>query len=267
MLVLPVAGLVTTPGESFTTALPSATPAQLARSLTVEPIPPSSPERARRVVGRRASHPHVAGLTGTMSTGRIVCASLPGDSSSMMNKVLAFVDGENLVCRYQAMLEAGRHPKPDVVHVKDSFVWHPGMTTWTIINLVRCAYYTSVVGDTNAVRALESKIAGTVFESRGLGNVVGYARLQPRVHKRGSKQKKTKVVDVDVTIDIMRAALTMPIDGIFLFSGDGDYLSLIREVSRSSKQIHVGAFSSGLALELKNNVEGFLDLDHIFFED
>ncbi len=70
---------------------------------------------------------------------------------------------------------------------------------------------------------------------------------------------------MDITIDVMRAALTMPIDGIFLLSGDGDYLQLVREVARSSKQIYVGAFSSGLSEPLKTSVESFVDLDPMFF--
>jgi uncharacterized LabA/DUF88 family protein len=74
------------------------------------------------------------------------------------------------------------------------------------------------------------------------------------------------VVDVTITMDVMRAALSMPIDGIFLLTGDGDYLPLVREITRStSKQVYVGAFSTGLAREFRSCVETFVDLDTLFF--
>ncbi len=184
----------------------------------------------------------------------------------MIKSVIAFVDGENLTLRYQEMLACGRVPHDEVVHEKDSFVWVPTITRWTRMNLIRVLYYTSVVGDDDKVAGVVSKIGQTQFMSVGEG-VVGTATLIPRVHKKPSNTKKSKVVDVDLTIDVMRAALSMPIDGILLLSGDGDYLQLVKEVTRSSKQIYVGALSSGLASGLRNNVENFIDLDGFFFRD
>ena len=184
----------------------------------------------------------------------------------MIKSVIAFVDGENLTLRYQEMLACGRVPHDEVVHEKDSFVWVPTITRWTRMNLIRVLYYTSVVGDDDKVAGVVSKIGQTQFMSVG-ESVVGTATLIPRVHKKPLNTKKSKVVDVDLTIDVMRAALSMPIDGILLLSGDGDYLQLVKEVTRSSKQIYVGAFSSGLASGLRNNVENFIDLDGFFFRD
>jgi uncharacterized LabA/DUF88 family protein len=181
----------------------------------------------------------------------------------MLKKVLAFADGENLVFRYQELLAQGKLPKPDVVHVKNQFVWHPKVTTWSMFDLIRVSYYTSMVGDDVAHLALESRISDTWFECRGI-DIIGGAALIPKVHRKSARSKKTKVVDVDITIDVMRA-LAMPVDGILLLSGDGDYLPLIREATRSSKQIYLGAFSSGLAPSLKNSVDIFVDLDDFFF--
>lgn len=183
----------------------------------------------------------------------------------MLKKVLAFADGENLVCRYQAMLDQGKVPKPEVVHERNSFVWHPEITRWSVLDLIRVSYYTSVVGDVDAVSKLETLIGSTAFLCEGVGGLVGTATLIPRVHKKSKSSNKTKVVDVDVTMDIVRAALTMPIDGIFLLSGDGDYLPLVRELTRSSKQVYLAAFSSGLAPCLRNSVDSFVDLDRICF--
>lgn len=182
----------------------------------------------------------------------------------MIKSVIAFVDGENLTFRFQEMLASGRSPSPNLIHVQDSFVWVPELTTWTEMNLIRVLYYTSVVGDDAKVANVSATIGQTKFRCIA-GGSKGLATLIPRVHKKPSNSKKSKVVDVDLTIDVMRAALTMPIDGIFLLSGDGDYLQLVKEVTRSSKQIYVGAFSSGLSDSLRHNVENFVDLDRMFF--
>lgn len=182
----------------------------------------------------------------------------------MVKNVIAFVDGENLTLRYQEMVAAGRVPSPDVNYIKDSFVWVPAITSWTEFDLMRVLYYTSVVGDDTRVSQVSAQIGATVFRSVA-GGTMGKAQIIPRVHKKPANSRKSKVIDVDVTIDVMRAALTMPIGGIFLLSGDGDYLQLVREVTRSSKQIYVGAFSSGLSERLKTSVEAFIDLDPMFF--
>jgi uncharacterized LabA/DUF88 family protein len=183
----------------------------------------------------------------------------------MLKKFMAFVDGENLVCRFQEMKKKGREPKPEVIHEDDTFVWVRQLTEWTLMDLIRVQYYTSVVGDQDKVENLEKKISDTRFKCSGK-DLAGTAKLIPRVHHKRRNSRKTKVVDIDIAIDVMRAITEMPIDAIFLLTGDGDYLSLVREVTRSSKQVHLGAFSSGLASELARTVEQFIDLDPLFFK-
>lgn len=184
----------------------------------------------------------------------------------MLKKVIAFVDGENLVLRYQAMLQAGRVARPEVVHVPDCFVWSAGATKWTVMDLVRVSYYCSVVGDDQKVAEIVRRISETRFECSS-AEYSGSAKLIPRVHKKPSNSPKTMVVDVDITTDLMRAALEMPVDGIYLLSGDADYLNLIREITRTTvKQVCLGAFSSGLGEGLRYAVEQFVDLDPLFFQ-
>jgi hypothetical protein len=52
-----------------------------------------------------------------------------------IQKAFLFVDGENLVMRYQAMVQNGKRPKRGVVHIPDVFVWHPGITTWSCMDI------------------------------------------------------------------------------------------------------------------------------------
>jgi len=40
-----------------------------------------------------------------------------------MERAMIFIDGENMVFRYQDMLKE-RKPNPNVKYQKDSFIWH-----------------------------------------------------------------------------------------------------------------------------------------------
>jgi uncharacterized LabA/DUF88 family protein len=183
----------------------------------------------------------------------------------MIKKVIAFFDGENLVMRYQDMLKNGQKPKSGVIHIPDRFVWHHDMTLWSLMDLVRVNYYTCVVGEDDEVEKTSNAIADTTFRCKDPNYSAG-ARIMPHVHKKPKSSRKTKVVDTHLTVDVMRTTLIMPVDGIFIGSGDGDYEQLLAEIGRSGKQAYLAAFSSGLEKKLKTRVEQFIDLDPIFFE-
>jgi uncharacterized LabA/DUF88 family protein len=65
---------------------------------------------------------------------------------------------------------------------------------------------------------------------------------------------------------MMRSANNGAFDVLFLLSGDGDYLPLIEEITRSGKQVWVAAFSKGLNSNLRFAADEFFDLDEIFFK-
>ncbi len=184
----------------------------------------------------------------------------------MLKKVIAFADGENLVMRYQDILKSGQIPKEDVKHIADCFVWSPAMTTWSVMDLIRFSYYSSVVGDDVKQKEIEKEISETKYQCLSK-DYAGWAHLIPRIYKKESKSIKQKIIDINLTIDVMRTALEMPVDGIYILSGDSDFLQLVQEISRrTSKQVYLAAFSSGLKPELKSCVEEFIDLDSIFFK-
>lgn len=184
----------------------------------------------------------------------------------MSDRTVILVDGENLVLRFQAMIDAGYKQKPDVVYQKDDFVWHPRITHVYNFEAVRASYYVTKVGDDVAIHNLKtaiSKIPYQYSQTTGWGS----GRLNPRVYKKQEKTKKTKSVDINITVDALRHTYSNSADIIYLLTGDGDYLPLVEEIMRQGKQAWVGAFSSGLHPDLMHVPDDFIDLDKFFFSD
>ena len=183
-------------------------------------------------------------------------------------RTIAFVDGENIVLRYQAMLDEGRKPKKGITHIPDIFVWADTIFNWSIFDLRRVSYYSSVVGDESKLQATARQIADVQYSySHESDTDVPEAGCQivPHLFKKEKKGRKTRMVDIQIIIDVMRSAHSSSFDIIYLFSGDGDYLPVIDEVMRQGKQVYVSAFSSGLNEKLISRVDQFNKLDNDFF--
>lgn len=183
-------------------------------------------------------------------------------------RTILFIDGENLVFRYEAMLAEGRKPDPGVIHIPGVFVWHPQITQWCLLDVVRVYFYTSTSGDDDKLVALREKIGGTTYKyDYQLGDdYSGTAQLVPVVFKKLASSRKSRLVDIHIAIDMMRFSHNASIQNLFLVSGDGDFVALIQEVMRNGKETYVGALSSGLAPELRYTPDEFIDLDGIFFK-
>ncbi|MBK8964293.1 MAG: NYN domain-containing protein [Candidatus Competibacteraceae bacterium] len=136
-----------------------------------------------------------------------------------------FADGENLTFRYQEMLAAGKIPRQDTVHVVDTFVWNSRLTRSNyeaLDNVIRVHYYTSATGDHDKIAALQEQLSQQKFVSP-IGGSFHYGQVVPLVFKKLAQSKKTRNVDIQIVIDIMRYAFTDAIERIYLASGDGDY--------------------------------------------
>lgn len=182
-------------------------------------------------------------------------------------RVLYLIDGENLVLRYQDMLEDGRKPTSGVRYEKDSFIWHPRITQLNTHDIIRISYYTTFIGDDLVIKELAKKISLINYSfAGGQGSTRGSGTLNPNIFKKESRSQKTKSVDINITIDALRHTYNNSIDGIYLFSGDGDYLPLIKEIMRQGKQVTIGAFSKGFNSVLQYECDDFINLDQIFFE-
>ena len=179
-------------------------------------------------------------------------------------RVMAFVDGENLAMRFKAMQKAGRELKPglDLRHEPNVYVWKEGGSfTYELrtYKVLRCILYTSAVGDDKKLDSIRAEI-------RKLGmSGAGRVSLYPVVLKKDKSEAKAKGVDIQLCVDVLCHAHGANADLIWLFTGDGDFVPLIREVIRSGRTVWLSAFSSGLNPELPYVVDRFFSLDEEFF--
>lgn len=181
---------------------------------------------------------------------------------------ILFVDGENLTVRFQDMVASGRQPNQGALHIPDVLVWHQKFMRnnyFELQKVVRVCYYMSVVGDDQRVVEAKRQLSQIQFTTMADdGGISG--QIVPIVFKKPSRSQKTRNIDIQIVIDIMRFAFTDEIDRVYLASGDGDYLPLIAEIMRRGKQVEVLAFSSGLNLALPYSVDSFFSLDDLFFD-
>ena len=151
-------------------------------------------------------------------------------------------------------------------HSPDVYVWQSSLGGTAIINtdLIRINYYTSVVADEDGVNKIRSEIADLTYHVNG--DFYGSSQLLPRVYKKPKKSTKSRLVDINITIDAMRHAYSNAVDVIYLFSGDGDFVHLVEEIARSGRKVCLAAFSSGLEPRLASSVDRFAVLDDFYFE-
>ncbi|WP_445634419.1 NYN domain-containing protein [Nostoc sp. DSM 114161] len=180
-------------------------------------------------------------------------------------KVMLFIDGENLVCRYQAMITQGSVPKqPEIhFHYKDVYIWTPLKNFIEELEyhneIIRAYYYTSLVGD-------DRKLNSVFDNLKNIQILAGKAQtLYPVIFKKTKQEIKSKGVDIQMTVDILSHVYQNNIDTVFLLSGDGDYLPVVKEVISKGKRILIGAFSNGFNSNLIQLADAVINLDTVFF--
>jgi uncharacterized LabA/DUF88 family protein len=73
-------------------------------------------------------------------------------------------------------------------------------------------------------------------------------------------------VDVEMTIDMLNAALVMEIDTAVIVSGDGDFVPVIEYLRGRGIRAEVCGFHSNTAREMILKSSGYIDLDHYLAE-
>ena len=185
-----------------------------------------------------------------------------------LGRMMAFIDGENLVARFQAMLEAGEVPTSEVTHRRDVYAWGLG-TIQPALNIVRRAtYYTYVVGSEEAANGAAMEIRALRFTQYEPTEMMGSERLgvnlYPRVFLK-PKKRRGKGVDIQMAVDMLSNTYHDNLDTVYLVSGDGDFEPLIAECQRYGKQVFVAALSSGLSPKLRLIADRFINLDPYYF--
>jgi uncharacterized protein (TIGR00288 family) len=185
-----------------------------------------------------------------------------------LGRMMAFVDGENLVARYQAMLDAGRTSASEVHHKRDVYVWSASAIRPALNVVQRATFYTYVTGNDEALREAAIEIQSLTFVqyspiAQSLSSRLGNT-LYPRVFTK-QKNRSGKGVDIQMAVDVLCHAYGNNLDTVYLVSGDGDYEPLIAECQRRGKNVVVAALSSGLSSRLPLIADRFIDLDSAFF--
>jgi len=183
--------------------------------------------------------------------------------SVRMPRLMAFIDGENVVARYQALLQSGYQPHPNIVHLPDEFAWSPHLVLPGLMEPIRAYYYTSAVGDDAHVARVEATIRAQVFCPNEEHSAIK-AYLYPRVYKKPKKSHKTTTIDVQLTVDALSHTFQNDLDAVLLVTGDGDYVSLARQIVARGKRLFVAAFSVGLSVALRSASDKLIDLDRAF---
>ncbi len=180
-------------------------------------------------------------------------------------RIMLFVDGENLVFRFQSMVDNGFVPHENIIHIPNIFIWSPQISApGPKHQVMRAFYYTSVTGDENRITEIKNQIKDV--ENLTIRLQGGVSTLYPIVMKKPRQSYKTKRVDIQMTTDILKHVYQDNLDIAYLFTGDEDFIPVINEVIRLGKIVYLASFSDGLNPSLKHEVDTVVDLDSVFFE-
>lgn len=187
-----------------------------------------------------------------------------------LGRMMVFVDGENLVYRYQNMLKNSCIPDDRVVHESDTFVWQPRSVRCRENIVARASYYTYCTGEKERVSEITAKIKKLEFRQYdvpglNLGQLM--KNLTPVVFWKSRQRARAKGVDIQLTVDVLNHVYRDHLDVVYLISGDGGYKPVIKEAMRQGKHVYVAALSDGLDSELPLIADDFLDLDHVYFKE
>ena len=187
-----------------------------------------------------------------------------------LGRMMVFIDGENLVLRYQDMVSQGRIPWGNTAYLPDIYVFTPKSVEVGLNQVIRATYYTYAFGSEERIQEICEEIKGVQYcqyydpENSNASGLLD-SSLYPCVFRK-IKGKKAKGVDIQLTVDILTNVYMDNIDTVYLISGDGDYKPVIEEVIRHGKNIYIAALSSGLNNSLKYIADNFIDLDRVYFK-
>lgn len=168
------------------------------------------------------------------------------------NRIMIFIDGENLAKRYKNMLGNDK-PHTHVNYSPDVYVWSHFLNFNPGRDIVRKYYYTSIV-------ACPDDITKTVEELKKIGIEA------PRVFKR-TNTRPAKQVDISLSVDMLTHAHRKNYDVAVLVAGDEDYVPLVEAVMAEGRRVCLWFVEDGLSPLLKNRVDFYYSLEHILLTE
>ena len=178
-------------------------------------------------------------------------------------RAMGFIDGENLVFCYQSLIEKGNIAKNENAFAEDIYVWNKRTMYMPQLEFIRATYYTYAVGSDLLLKEIKNEIRNLQFFKDPKSVLPNH--ITPCVFKKNKKTKKTKGVDIKMTVDILSNVYNDNLDTVLLVAGDGDYIPIIKEIRRFGKQVFLAFFTEGLNEELLNYVDHFICLDNVYF--
>lgn len=169
------------------------------------------------------------------------------------NRIMVFVDGENLAIRYKNMIKGSTIPK-HVHFVPDIYVWSGFLNMERRrYNVIRKYYYTSLTGDSKKLDEIEAEI-----KSLDIG--------APMVFKK-NKGKGSKQVDISLATDMLTHAHRGNYDVAVLVAGDEDYIPLVDAVMAEGRRVVLWFIDDGLSPKLKNKADFYFDMGEVLLND
>ena len=156
-------------------------------------------------------------------------------------------------------------------------IWRPDIILNCSRNIIRATYYTSAIGSEEKIDEIAENIKKGEYFYKSSGVGVGGGRtggikyeqykgfLFPKVFKKLRKSQKSKGVDINIAIDMLNHASSGSIDVMYLLSGDGDFIPLIKAVMQKGVRVHLMALSEGLNNKLPISVDVYECIDDRLF--
>lgn len=180
-------------------------------------------------------------------------------------RLMSFIDGENLVFCYQSLLKEDRKPNKENEFIKDVFVWNRGTLYLSQFEILKATLYTYAIGSDQKIGEINKHIRKLSFNKDSKSVLPN--NITPCVFKKNKKNKKTKGVDIKMTVDILSNVYNNNLDVVLLVAGDGDYLPIVKEAKRLGKLVYLAFFTKGLNENLLNYVDQFICLDKLYFDE
>ena len=176
-------------------------------------------------------------------------ATTQSTNISKQNAICVFIDASNL---WQAQKAKGRFLDYQklVSYIKTHF---EGTS-------IRVFYYTAYPKEGTRTYSVAGKHNFYTFLKKGLGFEVRKKELKriAVVNEEGEAIQEKGNMDVEMTIDAIHYSKTF--DTGVLFTGDSDFLALLRYLKGGGKKAYVFSSKNNISQELKTGGDGYTDI-------